>query len=157
MNSEDNQSTENEETAERDPDGVDYFNLGLEMYNSGEPYDKVIETFEMGLQESSRDSSFYTCLSWLHLLRNKGNDRKKAIDLSKSALKFDPTNAQAQYNLVLAYMLTGRKGVREEFEKAISMSKDQDLEAAKTNLKEALDREGSIPEVEKLLKWIEQA
>ena len=135
----------------------DYFNLGLELYNNKEPYDKVIDTFEKGLAENSRDSSFYTCLSWLFLLRNKPNDRKKAIDYAKSALKFDSSNAQAQYNLVLAYMFTGRKGVRDEFEKAISMSRDQDIESAKTNLRDALDREGNIPEIEKLLKWIDQA
>lgn len=133
------------------------FTLGVQQYNDGEPYDKVIETFESGLKDNSRDSSYYTCLCWLYLLRNKGNDRKKAIDYAKNALRFDGMNAQAQYNLVLAYMLNGRKGIREEFEKAISMSRDQDIEAAKTNLKEGLAREGSIPEMEKLLKWIEQA
>jgi tetratricopeptide (TPR) repeat protein len=155
MNNENTSATDEKSEAENNEN--DFFNLGLEMYNSGEPYDKVIETFEKGLNENSRDSSFYTCLSWLYILRNKGNDRKKSIDLAKNALKYDPSNAQAQYNLVLSYMLTGRKGIREEFEKAISMSKDQDLEAAKTNLKDALAREGSIPEVEKLLKWIDQA
>lgn len=133
---------------------VDYFNLGLEQYNNKEPYSNVIETFEKGLSENPNDSTMHTCLSWLYLLRNNGNDRKKAIDYAKNALKHDPTNAQAQYNLVLLYMLTGRKGIREEFEKAVSMSREQDLEAAKSNLKEALEREGSIPEAEKLLKWL---
>ncbi|GIW23266.1 MAG: hypothetical protein KatS3mg068_2273 [Candidatus Sericytochromatia bacterium] len=135
---------------------IDYFNLGLEQYNNYEPYDKVIETFEKGLKENPNDSSIYTCLSWLYMLRNNGNDRKKAIDFAKIALKCEPTNAQAQYNLVLLYMLTGRKGIRQEFEKAVSMSKEQDLEAAKNNLKEALKREGSIPEIEKLLKWLNE-
>lgn len=147
----------NEISTQEEKKESDFFNIGLEQYNNKEPYDTVIETFEKGLKENSRDSSFYTCLSWLFMLRNSPNDRKKAIDLAKTALRYDPSNAQAQYNLVLAYMFTGRKGIREEFEKAISMSRDQDLEAAKTNLKEALEREGSIPEVEKLLKWIEQA
>ncbi|MFN8579222.1 MAG: hypothetical protein U0354_20525 [Candidatus Sericytochromatia bacterium] len=133
------------------------FNKAVEMYNNKEPYDKVIETFEEGLKKNSKDSSYYTCLSWLYILRNKGNDRKKSIDYAKNALKYEATNAQAQYNLVLAYMLTGRKGIREEFEKAISMSRDQEIESAKSNLKDAITREGSQPEFEKLLKWIEQA
>ncbi|MBC7473908.1 MAG: hypothetical protein H7263_06420 [Candidatus Sericytochromatia bacterium] len=133
------------------------FNLAIQQYNSGEPYDKVIETFESGLKSSIRDSSYYTCLSWLYILRGKSNDRKKAIDYAKNALRYDGMNAQAQYNLVLAYMLNGRKGVREEFEKAISMSRDQDLESAKNNLKEAMSRNKSVPEYDKLLKWIEQA
>lgn len=135
----------------------DYFSLGLEQYNNKEDYDIVIETFEKGLKDNLRDSSYHTCLSWLHILRNKGNDRKKAIDLAKSALRYDPSNAQAQYNLVFAYMLIGRKGIREEFEKAISMSRDQDIVSAKTNLKDFVEREGSCAEVEKLLKWIDQA
>lgn len=133
------------------------FNKAVEMYNNKEPYDIVIETFEEGLKNNSKDSSYYTCLSWLYILRNKGNDRKKSIDYAKNALKYEPTNAQAQYNLVLSYMLTGRKGIREEFEKAISMSRDQELESAKSNLKDAISREGNQPEFEKLLKWIEQA
>jgi tetratricopeptide (TPR) repeat protein len=135
---------------------IDYFNLGLEQYNNKEPYDKVIETFEKGLKENPNDSSIYTCLSWLYILRNKANDRKKAITFAKNALRCEPTNAQAQYNLVLAYMLTGRKGIREEFEKAVSMSREQDLEAAKSNLKDAIEREGNILEFEKLLKWISE-
>lgn len=146
---------ENETHATEKEDEI--FSQGVQQYNSGEPYDKVIATFESGLEENFRDSSYYTCLSWLYILRNNGNDRKKAIDYAKNALRYDGMNAQAQYNLVLSYMFNGRKGIREEFEKAISMSREQDIEAAKTNLKEALAREGSIPEMEKLLKWIEQA
>ncbi len=138
-------------------DKIDYFSMGIEKYNNREDYDVVISTFEQGLEENPRDSSYYTCLSWLHLLRNKGNDRKKSIDFAKSALRYDPGNAQAQYNLVLAYMLNGRKGIREEFEKAISMSKDQDITSAKTNLKDFIDRHGNSPEVDKLIKWIEEA
>lgn len=133
------------------------FSRGIEMYNSGEPYDKVVEVFESGLKDNPRDSSYYTCLSWLYMLRNQGNDRKKAVDFAKNALKYDGMNAQAQYNLVLSYMLTGRKGIREEFERAISMSREQDIEAAKSNLKEAIAKGHNIPEIEKLLKWIEQA
>lgn len=135
----------------------DLFNKGLELYNNKEPYDKVIETFLEGLKENPRDSSYYTCLSWLYLLKNTSKDSKIAIEHAKNALRYDPMNAQAQYNLVLAYLMTGRKGVRPEFEKAVSMSKAQDIEAAKSNLKDALEREGSLPEVEKLLKWIDQA
>ncbi len=138
-------------------DKIDYFSMGIEKYNNREDYDVVISTFEQGLEENPRDSSYYTCLSWLFILRNKGNDRKKAIDYAKNALKFEATNAQAQYNLVLAYMLTGRKGIREELERAISMSREQDIESAKSNLKDAISREGNQPEFEKLLKWIEQA
>ena len=144
------QATNNTETED------DFFSRGLEMYNNKEPYDDVIDTFNEGLNENTRDSSYYTCLSWLHILRNTGSDRKKAMDYAKTALKFEPTNAQAQYNLVLSYLLIGRKGVREEFEKAISMSRDQDIEAAVTNLQEAIDRE-DMSEAKKLLKWIEQA
>lgn len=135
----------------------DYFSMGLELYNNKEDYDIVIETFEKGLKDNPRDSSYYTCLCWLYILRNKSNDRKKAIDLAKSALRYDPSNAQAQYNLVFAYMLIGRKGIREEFEKAISMSRDQDIVSAKTNLNDYIERVGNCPEVEKLLKWIDQA
>lgn len=136
------------------------FALGIEQYNNKESYDIVIKTFEDGLTKNSKDSSYYTCLSWLYLLRNKGTDRKKSIDYAKNALKYESTNAQAQYNLVLAYMLTGRKGVREEFERAISMSREQDIESAKSNIKDAIVR-GIEPsdkaDFEKLLRWIDQA
>jgi tetratricopeptide (TPR) repeat protein len=148
------EATMNQEEVEKNDD---LFNKAIEKYNNKESYDSVIETFEEGLKNNSKDSSYYTCLSWLFILRNKGNDRKKAIDYAKNALKFEATNAQAQYNLVLAYMLTGRKGIREEFERAISMSREQDIESAKSNLKDAISREGNQPEFEKLLKWIEQA
>lgn len=145
-------------TEEKDlKEKTDYFSIGLEKYNDKEDYDSVIEIFEQGVKENPRDSSYYTCLSWLHMIRNKGNDRKKSIDLAKTALRYDPSNAQAQYNLVLSYMLNGRKGVREEFEKAISMSREQDITSAKTNLKDFVDRCGTSSEIDKLLKWIEQA
>ncbi|MFN8671199.1 MAG: hypothetical protein U0457_03840 [Candidatus Sericytochromatia bacterium] len=149
--------SESIETEELEQEKTDYFSIGLSQYNNKEDYDTVIETFEKGVKENPRDSSYYTCLSWLHLLRNKGSDRKKAIDFAKTALRYDPNNAQAQYNLVLSYMLNGRKGIRDEFEKAISMSKDQDIVSAKTNLKDFVERAGNLDEVDKLLKWIEQA
>ena len=136
------------------------FTKGIELYNNKAPYDVVIETFEEGLKNNSKDSSYYTCLSWLYILRNNGNDRKKSVEYAKNALKYEATNAQAQYNLVLAYMLTGRKGVREEFEKAISMSREQDIESAKSNIKEAIERgieASDKADFEKLLKWIDQA
>ncbi len=138
----------------------DIFAKGIEQYNNKEDYDIVIETFEEGLSKNSKDSSYYTCLSWLYILRNKGNDRKKAIDYAKNALKYESTNAQAQYNLVLSYILIGRKGIREEFERAISMSREQDLESAKSNIKDAISRglsNNDKLDFEKLLKWIEQA
>lgn len=148
------ESTINEQEVEKNDE---IFNKAVQQYNDKEPYDTVIASFEEGLKNNSKDSSYYTCLSWLFILRNKGNDIKKAIDYAKNALKYEPTNAQAQYNLVLASMLAGRKGIREEFERAISMSREQDLESAKSNLKDAIEREGKQPEFEKLLKWIEQA
>lgn len=148
------EATVNEQEVEKNDE---IFNKAVQQYNDKVDYDTVISTFEEGLKNNSKDSSYYTCLSWLFILRNKGSDRKKAIDYAKNALKYEPTNAQAQYNLVLASMLTGKKGIREEFEKAISMSREQDIESAKSNIKDAIEREGTQPEFEKLLKWIEQA
>lgn len=143
------------EEKEEIPAEDDYFGWGNKLYNEKAPLSEVIDKFLKAIEKNPKDSSSYTCLSWLHILRDEEGDQKKALTFAKTALKLDPTNSQAHFNLVLAFLTNNKKGVREEFQKVISKSSSQDIEAAITNLKEALNRRPDFEEAKKLLKWLE--
>ena len=133
----------------------DLFTIGNELYQQKAPLPEVIDVFLQAEEKYNKDSSVYTCLSWLYMLKDESGDFDKAISYAKTALRLDPGNIQAHVNLVLALLATGKKGVREQFEKVISRSTKQDLEHAVYNLKDALERKPEFQDAAKLLTWIE--
>jgi tetratricopeptide (TPR) repeat protein len=136
-----------EGTATQDP-----IQEGMAQYEAKAPYPEVIAIFEQALTgNKDQKSTALTCLSWLHTL---SGDATKGVKTAKEALKLDRTNAQAQYNLVLA-MLAGKvKGVREEFEKALQMSTHDAIHEAEGNLQDALTRHPDMAAATKLLGWL---
>ncbi len=132
------------------------FEKGLAMYEAKEDYAKVIATFEEGITLSPRDSVGYTCLAWLLLLRNDSGDSQQAEKLCQQALRLDPSNYQAHFNLVLAMLENKSKGVRQEFQQAKRKLQTPDDKAELiTNLEEAVSREPEFTPAQKVLNWIQ--
>jgi tetratricopeptide (TPR) repeat protein len=134
------------------------FEQGLALYEQKSSLEEVIALFEQGLILSPKDGTGYTCLSWLHLLRNATEDAEKGLSYALKAIKMEPSNYQAQFNLVLAMLLNGVSGVRPEFLKALNKCQTQeDLQEVIDNLNEALERRPDYAEAKKLLNWISES
>lgn len=132
------------------------FERGLELYEQKAPYAEVIALFEQGVTLTPKDSVGYTCLAWLHMLRNEGDDVPKAIGYAQRALRLDNSNFQAHFNLVMAMLMNGESGIRPEFQRAMSKLRlQEDRDEVVNNLKDALEREPGLEAAQKMLKWIE--
>lgn len=132
------------------------FEKGLALYEARADYNEVIALFEEGITLSPRDSVGYTCLAWLLLLRNEGDDTQRAEKICLQGLRLDPGNYQAHFNLALAMLHNGTKGVRQEFQQAMrKLNTLEDKAEVVANLKEAIDREPEFTAAAKMLNWIE--
>lgn len=131
------------------------FDEGLELYEKKAPYDEVIPVFERATAKYPKDSTGPTCLSWLYLLRDGPDDREKGFQYARNAVKQDPKNGQAHFNLILAMLMTLRTGVRSEVEKARQKCSTEEYQQVIENLKEALERKPDLSEAAKLLSWLE--
>jgi tetratricopeptide (TPR) repeat protein len=130
----------------------DLIQEGMAKYEAKAPYPEVIAAFERALNGSKdQKSTALTCLSWLHTL---SGDATKGAKAAKEALKLDRTNAQAQYNLVLAMLAGNIKVVREAFQTAMQMSTADAIHEAEGNLQDALERHPDMPAAKKLLAWL---
>lgn len=133
------------------------FEKGLKLYEQKAPLEQVIALFEQGLLLSPKDSTGYTCLAWLYLLRQAEGDNVKALSYAQKAVKLDQTNYQAHFNLVLSMLVNKVKGIRAEFLKALNKCKSQeDLQEVIENLNEALERRPDFSEAAKILTWIKE-
>ena len=153
------ETTETEALPETDTDNPKHpFELGLELYEQKAPYEQIIPLFEQGLNVAPRDSIGYTCLAWLHLLRGEGEDNGKGLVYAQKASRLDPNNVQAHFNLVLAMLVNGVTGVRQEFQRALSKLRTTNEEQEVIgNLEDALERRADFDQAQKLLNWIKEA
>ncbi|PIQ26780.1 hypothetical protein COW36_00495 [bacterium (Candidatus Blackallbacteria) CG17_big_fil_post_rev_8_21_14_2_50_48_46] len=132
------------------------FERGLELYEQKAPLEEVIPLFEQGVLLSPKDGTGYTCLSWLHLLQNQEADHDKALKYAQKAIKLEPGNYQAHFNLVLAMLVNGISGVRPEFLKALDKCRtEEELQEVIDNLKDASERCPDLKEPVKVLNWIQ--
>lgn len=133
------------------------FESGLALYEEKGPLEEVIALFEQGVLLSPKDATGYTCLSWLHLLRNQESDADKGLNYAIKAVKLEPGNYQAHFNLVLAMLVNGVSGIRPEFLKALDKCRTHDeLQEVIDNLKDALERRSDYSEAQKVLNWIQE-
>ena len=131
------------------------FEQGLELYEAKANYDEIIPLFEQGVTLSPRDSVGYTCLAWLHMLRNQGDDFDKALNYAKQAVGLDGNNFQAHINLTLAMLSTGATGVRQVFQRGMSrIQTPDDREEVVENLNDAIARQPEWDAPAKVLKWM---
>lgn len=132
------------------------FEQGLELYEQKASYDDIIPLFEQGVQQSPRDSIGYTCLAWLHLLRNQADDANKGLAYAQQAIKLDGRNVQAHFNLVLAMLMNEVTGVRQEFQRAMAkLQSSDDQKEVIANLHDAIERQPDLVAAKKLLNWIQ--
>lgn len=132
------------------------FEVGLELYEQKAPYEQIIPLFEQGLTLAQRDSVGYTCLAWLHLLRNENDDAAKGLVYAQKAVRLDAGNAQANFNLVLAMLLNNASGVRQEFQRAMSkLNTQEDRQEVIENLNDAIERRPDLEAAKKILKWMQ--
>jgi tetratricopeptide (TPR) repeat protein len=133
------------------------YESGLALYEEKGPLEEVIALFEQGLILSPKDATGYTCLSWLHLLRNQEGDADKGLNYAVKAVKLEPANYQAHFNLVLGMLVNGVSGVRPEFLRAFDKCQTQeDLQEVIDNLTEAVERRSDYSEAQKVLLWIQE-
>lgn len=150
------ETTDLENTAVDSDAPVHPFEQGLALYEQKASYDEIIPLFEQGVTLSPRDSIGYTCLTWLHILRRQEGDVAKALSYGQKAVRLDPSNYQAHFNLVLAMLINKTKGVRGEFQRAMSkLQTQEDQDEVVHNLNDALERQPELVEAQKILSWIQ--
>ena len=126
------------------------YESGLKRYDEGGPLEDVLDYFTELHGRAPSDVRIAVSLSWLHIL--VGN-KDKAIFFSREAR----TTAQGRFNLALAYLAFGEKGVREKFVDAVEQAGHDGLHDAIGNLEDAVKRKGGkFAPAEKMLKWIEE-
>jgi tetratricopeptide (TPR) repeat protein len=126
------------------------YEAGLKFYDEGKPLEEVLAHFEELRRQAPTDVRVAVSLGWLHILL--GN-KQKALLYTREAKH----TTQGRFNIVLAYLAFGEKGVREKFEEALGHSDHDGLHDAIHNLDDAISRKGgSFPPAEKMLKWIQE-
>jgi tetratricopeptide (TPR) repeat protein len=152
------ETTETTETLTDSESPKHPFELGLELYEQKAPYEQSIALFEQGVTLAPRDSVGYTCLAWLHILRGEGEDNGKGMLYAQKAVRLDPANVQAHFNLVLGMLVGGVTGVRQEFQRAMGKLRTvEEQQEVLTNLQDALDRRPELESARKLMTWIQGA
>ncbi|PKL79509.1 MAG: hypothetical protein CVV27_01710 [Candidatus Melainabacteria bacterium HGW-Melainabacteria-1] len=132
------------------------FEQGLELYEQKAPYEQIIPLFEQGVTLTPRDSVGYTCLAWLHLLRREGDDASKGMMYAQKAVRLDPANVQAHFNLVLGMLINNTKGVRQEFQRAMAkLRTEEEQQEVVGNFNDALERQPELEEARKILSWMQ--
>jgi len=94
------------------------FDIGLERYKAGEGPDTLIPVFQEICERSPKNPVAWSCLAWLYLLEDNSQQAYKA---ALKSVKLAQNAPQAQINLALAMLETGKTGVR----KHIDMVKQQ--------------------------------
>jgi len=126
------------------------YEAGLKLYDENKPLEEVLAFFEDLRHKAPTDVRVAVSLGWLHILL--GN-KQKALAYCREA----KGTAQGRFNLALAYLTFGEKGVREKFEEALHASDHEGLHDAMANFQDAIVRKGgSFKPAEKMLGWIEE-
>lgn len=124
------------------------YEAGLKLYDEGNSLDEVLLFFEDLRKKAPTDVRISVSLGWLHILL--GN-KQKAMLYTREARG----TVQGRFNLVLAYLAFGEKGVRDRFEDAVANSDHDGLHDAMANLEDAIGRKGgTFKPAEKMLAWL---
>lgn len=129
------------------------FEQGVERYQAGEQPAALVPVFQEICNRTPKNSSAWTCLSWLYLLTDKPNQALKA---AQKAAKLNPQDAQARINLAIAMLETGQKGVRQQVEVAqqLVMVASELQDEAKQNFEDGLSRKPNWSSLNRVKTWI---
>ncbi|NER80986.1 MAG: hypothetical protein F6K42_15745 [Leptolyngbya sp. SIO1D8] len=129
------------------------FAQGIERYQAGEAASNLIPVFKEICDRTPKSSAALTCLAWLYLLEDKPNSAYKA---AQRAVKLNPQDPQAQINLALALLETGKKGVRDHVDAAseVMMASAELREEVQKSLEEGLSRKQDWKSLQRIHKWL---
>lgn len=128
------------------------FDEGIERYQKGESTETLIPFFKEVCTRAKRNSPAWTCLAWLYLLADKPNAAYKA---AQKAVKCNPKDAQARFNLAIAMLETKQKGVRQHIEIIQQlMAVDELKEEIQENCASGLKRKSDWPSLIKVQDWV---
>ncbi len=128
------------------------FDEGVERYQNGESTETLIPFFKDVCSRAKRNSPAWTCLAWLYLLSDKPNSAYKA---AQKAVKLNPEDAQARFNLAIAMLETKQKGVRQHIEIIQQlMMVDELKQEIQENCADGLKRKSDWPSLIKVQDWI---
>jgi predicted Zn-dependent protease len=129
------------------------FDQGIERYKNGEAPDVLIPVFKEVCDRAPKNSSGWTCLSWLYLLDQKPEQAYKA---AQKAVKLNPEDPQARINLAIAMLETSHKGVREHVELAgqIALAVPELREELEGNIADGLSRKPEWKSLLRVKQWL---
>ncbi|NEO29521.1 MAG: hypothetical protein F6K36_03505 [Symploca sp. SIO3C6] len=132
------------------------FDTGMERYQAGEGPDTLIPVFQEVCQLSPKTSAAWSCLAWLYLLEDKPN---KAYKAALKGVKLNQKSPQAQVNLAIAMLETGKTGVRKHIEivkQQMTMSAELEKELSES-LEDGLRRKPDWQSLNRVKKWLYEA
>lgn len=129
------------------------FDSGIQRYQAGESPEALIPIFKEVCDRAPKNSSAWTCLSWLYLLTDKPSLAHKA---AQKAVKLNAQDPQARINLAVAMLETGQKGVRDQVEVAgqIIMVVDELREEVQHNFEDGLKRKPDWKSLTRVRSWL---
>lgn len=129
------------------------FDEGIERYKAGADPETLIPVFKEICDRSRKNSSAWTCLSWLYLLTNKPS---LAYDAAQKAVKLNPQDPQSRVNLVLAMLDTSKKGVRSHIEVAQQLITvvPELHDEVQQNIEDGLARKPDWKSMERVKAWL---
>lgn len=129
------------------------FETAMERYQAGEGPDTLIEVFQEVCALSPKTSAAWSCLAWLYLLDDKPN---KAYKAALKGVKLNQNSPQAQVNIAIAMLETGKTGVR----KHIDIVKEQMATSAELerelseSIADGLKRKPDWQSLNRVKKWL---
>ncbi|MBV5257704.1 hypothetical protein FLX56_04605 [Synechococcus moorigangaii CMS01] len=129
------------------------FEAGIQRYDAGEGPDTLLPEFLEICKLDPKNAAAWSCVAWLHLLRDKAD---LALTAAQRSIKIDPRNPQAHVNLALALLGTESKGVRKHIElvqKVMDFSEEVRADVLE-NIEDGLKRRPDWKELVKVKNWL---
>jgi predicted Zn-dependent protease len=129
------------------------FDEGIARYQAGEGPDTLIPVFKDICDRTPKNSSAWTCLTWLYLLDHKPSLAYKA---GQKAVKLNPHDPQARVNLVAAMLESNQKGIRPHIDMALQLiiASSELRDEVKQNIEEGLSRNPDWDSLNRVKKWL---
>ncbi len=130
------------------------FEQAMGRYQSGAKASELLDDFIAITNAAPRQSAGWTCLAWLQLLCDQGEE---ALRSARTAVKLNPQDPQARINLSLAMLETEAKGVRDHIQmvqQVLAMAPEVGDEL-KASIADGLARKPGWPALTKVKAWLE--
>jgi predicted Zn-dependent protease len=129
------------------------FDKGIERYHAGESAATLLPVFKEICDRAPKNSSAWTCLSWLYLLESKPSQAAKA---AQKAVKLNPQDPQARVNLAIAMLETAQTGVRQHVDAAgqLMMAVPELKEEVERNFTDGLTRRPDWQSLLRIQSWL---